>query len=356
MNRGQRHFRGLKLYRTAVLAALGLVVGTCCLCGADDLPDAASATPSLLTQAPWHWGIWLDARYLEEPAPGAEDFFNLSHVYLYSGYFFNPHWQLFGEVEYQRLPDAQGNPESEFELERTYLEYRRSSELRFRLGRFNTRAGIVKPLHWDFTLDTVGDPIMEANSYVPSKSNGLEILGTLVGKKGEWHYSAAFSLSNTTIDDRDPIKEATGGGIDLSYSRPNQFRIGGSFFVYDDPRSEDALASAFLPYLEGYFFSNKVLIRSEYLVLQRQTQPDVETIYGKIKWQFHPKYYLNYRFDKGDDLRYRNLGRHTQQTFTFSFRPENNWRFKLEYAKHRFDRAAGENYEEFAIWTGWAYP
>lgn len=330
--------------------------GTCLLIAGGDPPEATGPPAPLPDPSPWHWGTWLDFRYLSEPAPGADDFFNLSHVYLYAGYSFDPRWQVFGEVEYQRLPDAGGEPKTEFELERAYLEYRRSSELRVRLGRFNTRAGIVKPLHWDITLDTVGDPIMEANSYVPAKSNGLEIFGTLVGKKGEWRYSGALSVSNTTIDDRDPIDEATGGGIDLSYLRPNRFRFGGSLFVYDDPRGDDALASAFLPYLEGWLFNSKIQVRAEYLLLQRESLPDVETYYGKVKWQFHPKYYLNYRFDKGDDLRYRNFGRHSQQTLTFSFRPKNQWRFKLEYSKHRFDRAPGENYGEFAIWTGWAFP
>lgn len=316
------------------------------------VPDGVEA----LQPPKWTWGGWLDLRYLEKPYPGAESFFNFSQVYLYSGYRFNKTWSLFGEVEYENLPKSAISEKEEFELERAYLEYWRSSKFRVRLGRFNTQAGIVKPLHWAITVDTINLPIMEANSYVPSKSNGLEVFGTLVGTRGEWQYSVATSLSNSEIDSRDPIDEATGAGVDLSYLQPNRFRIGGSFFAFDHPHDENAFVRTLLPYGEWWVVPNRLLLRGEFLHLQRESLPDLKAYYGKLKWQFHPKAYLNYRFDKGDDLRFESQGPHLQQTLTAAFRPKNHWRFKLEYSDHQFKEGGTADYQEWSAWTGFVFP
>ena len=65
------------------------------------------------------------------------------------------------------------NGEEGIEVDRAFIEYRRSALARFRLGKINTPAGIWKPIHWSIAVDTISEPIMEDNDFIPTKTEGF---------------------------------------------------------------------------------------------------------------------------------------------------------------------------------------
>jgi len=295
-------------------------------------------------------GVWADAMYLEQSRTAHDTFFNLSQVYFQANWNLATRWRLFGETAYERLPDDNGRSQEEWELERLFLEYKVSPAIMVRLGKFDTQAGIVKPIHWTVTLDSLRSPIMEKNGYIPAKSVGLEILGEFALSKGVLGYSFSLSHSKSEVADDEQINRAKGAGLDVSYSRIGQFRIGGSLYFYRDPKDKDRGVTGFLPYLEWHVFPRKLMFRAEYLELTREQAPNLNTWYAKLKYQFHPKAYLNARFDRGlDEAISRQFDREAK-SITLAYWPIKKWRFKLEHTWNDFED--GSSYREWAIWTG----
>ena len=64
-------------------------------------------------------------------------------------------------------------------------------------------------------------------------------------------------------------------------------------------------------------------------------------VYAKLRWTFHPRAYLNYRFEFGQDDRYGFTADHLAHTFTLGFRPVPRVVAKLETAYHHYDEGIG---------------
>ena len=322
-----------------------LLPGTTTQAYQEERPPAASTR--------WDFGGWAGALFQDGNMPRQSSFFNVSALYLYARYKFTDSWTIFTEVELENQPNPVGEADEELLLERAYLEYEWSEMLKLRLGKFNTQAGIIKPLHWDFTIDTVGLPIMETNSYIPAQSVGLEILGTRVLTRGSIGYSLAFSHSDDKIGAEDRIDDARGGGLDIHYERPDRFKIGFSAYIYQDPKNNRRTAIPVQTYFEFYLYDTRLLWRTELLSLQRNNSPDIATGYTKLRYQFSRHVYANYRFDQGDDERFTTGRRRSVQTLTLGLRPTNQVRVKLEYSRDRLPMA-GE-FDRWSAWSGWLF-
>lgn len=303
----------------------------------------------------WQWGGWLGASYADNDLAGADDHFDLNQAYLFGDLRFAEKWQVFGEGSFEQDVNAFGEQDRETKLERLFVNYKKDRGLQFRLGRFNTRSGIVKPLHWDITLDTVQPPVMESNDYVPAKSNGLEVWGTRLGRSGVWHYSLSLSHSDDEIDPREPILEARAFGADLSYQRPSVFRVGGSLSFYADPADRGRNVLVLLPYFEWWIVPQKLLWRTEAMVLNPSSGDSLDSLYTKLKWQVNDQIYLNYRFDNGHDLRIGPDVRHRVNSLTLAYWPHNQWRWKAEVARHDVERDLLPAFTQWSIWTGYVF-
>lgn len=295
-------------------------------------------------------GAWADAMYLDQSRDEYESFFNLSQIYFQANWNFARQWRLFGETAYERLPGGNGQTQEEWELERLFLEYKRSPALMFRLGKFDTQAGIVKPIHWTVILDSLRSPIMEKNGYIPAKSIGLEILGKWALSKGFLSYSFSLSHSKSEVADDEPINRAKGAGLDVYYSEIGRFRVGSSLYFYRDPKDKDRGVTGFLPYLEWHILPQKLMFRTEYLELTREQTSNLDTWYAKVKYQFHPQAYLNLRYDRGLDEALASRSEREAKSITLAYWPVTKWRIKLEHTWNDFED--GTAFREWAIWTG----
>lgn len=319
--------------------------------------DVAEQTlPEQQEEPRFTWGGWAALLYRDGNHADFQSYTGLPHVYLHGNYKFDSRWRLFAEVEFEEDPGLYGDYNSEFLLERAFVEYRRSAALMFRLGKFNTRAGIVKPLHWSITLDAVRQPIMESNSYVPSKSTGIEVLGTRVFPKGEWRYALSLSTSDEDLEQGEGIEEAKGAGIDLSYSGPGGYRFGGSAFYYRWPDQNEEAVRAYQPYAEYEPIPGKLLFRAESLILNRSFDEDLHAVYVKVKWDLNAKTYLNFRYDRGEDERDAEGALRISRTLTFAYRPKNYWRIKLEVGRNSFPSNNLQSFTEWSLWMGYAFP
>jgi len=299
-------------------------------------------------------GGWAGALYEDGTRDGRSSFFDLSALYLHADWRITSAWRVFAEVEREKRPDILGATETGILLERAYLEYEWSERLKLRLGKFNTQAGIVKPLHWDFTLDTVRLPIMEDNSYVPAKSLGLELLGARIWRGGELSYSLALSHGESEAGAEDPIDDARGAGFDVSYARLGGWRAGLSGYVYTDPKDDDNATAAWLPYLQWRLPGGDFTWRAEALRLDRQDGAgDISAWYSQLKWQATPSIHLVYRFDRGEDERNAAGAERQLQSLTLGWRPSRRWRMKLEAARDEIADEAGEM--RWSAWAGWLF-
>jgi len=105
--------------------------------------------------------------------------------------------------------------------------------------------------------------------------------------------------------------------------------------------------------------------RTEYLRQFRDDRPglseDAYIWYAKLRWNFRPDAYFNYRYNVGDvDDDGKDDGvsaktiRQSVHTFTLGYQPLPPVRIKLEYSSNRFDRRR-ENFNFWGISVGYIF-
>ena len=295
---------------------------------------------------------WLDLLYQDDSENRHS--FKLNHFYLYTDIIINQKWRGFAEVEFENEPNNIGEePERDIFLERAYIEYKRNNAFIWRVGKFITPAGIWKPQHWAVTVDTIQKPIMEDNLYIPTKSVGLQFLGNKVSKVGDLNYSAIFTSGGEASSSDFRLNKARGLGTDFNYAYGDRFMLGFSYYRYEQLANKEEDTDAKLGYAEFFIVKNKLLLRTEVLAVKRDFIPDIRTFYAKIKWQITPRFYLNYRYDFGDDERRAEGRDHGVNSFTVGYWPHQKVRFKAEYLRHSFQQREGLH--QWSLWMGLVY-
>ncbi|QTD50997.1 hypothetical protein [Sulfidibacter corallicola] len=301
------------------------------------------------------FGAWADMLYMDSDADDEQEFFDVAHLYVFGKYTFGKRWSSFAEVAFEQEPNLQGEADDELSLERLYLQYDWREWVNLRLGKFDTRAGIIKPIHWAITLDSIRRPIMEDNSYVPAKSVGLEVFGKRYFGEREFNYSFALSHSENEVTDDHPIDRAKSVGLDLQWQRFDRYRYGFSYILYRDPKDKDRSVEAWLPYAEVWFWDRALLFRVEVLNLTRNKAPDLLAWYAKAKWQISREWTLNFRHDQGEDeLSAQGRERHSQ-SLTLAFFPSRQWRFRVELSQNHIESDPRQNFTQWLGWAGWIF-
>ncbi|CAM2010696.1 hypothetical protein [Acanthopleuribacter pedis] len=322
-----------------------------CLLHAQENPDELPPQQ----ERRWQLGMWADLLFLDNDREGNEAFFKPAHLSFYAKYRWNDKLSFFGEVAGTREPDIGGVYESDANLERLYLQYEWRDEFNLRLGKIDNQMGIVKPIHWLVTLDTIRRPILEDNSYLPAKITGLELFGKFYLRDHRLAYSFSLSDSNNEIVDDSPIVRAKGAGLDVSIAKSRLYRAGTAVVFYRDPRDKDRNVTGVLPYVEWWVLPGRLLSRSEFLNMRLETanRDHIQAFYTKLKWQFNKRSYLNLRYDRGDDQRSVAGRERTAGTVTLGTRIGNRWRLRVEGSTNRIEDEA--RFAEWSAWAGWLF-
>jgi hypothetical protein len=311
-------------------------------------------------------GGWVDFVYKDTDQKDFKQFFDLHHFYLYFDNKLNEYWQAFGEVEYEHIPNLRKNGGSgRLKIERGYIQFSPRDYMKFRFGKFNTPLGIWTPEHWAIYVDTITKPIHEENVYVPSKSVGLEFLGSILIRLGGdmstfFNYKAYLSNGPEIFGTNEPVDNQLGGGIDLSLDINDKYRLGVSGYFQHNP-SPSLAGTAGRREGSGmaYFdlgFPHGILIRGELFYQGRgDGDPSVTAYYGKVKWSFNDKWYINYRWNRGDDEKEGNGKRETVNTVTLSYWPILEVRMKAELSNHSFESPIVEGYNAWMFWLGYIF-
>ena len=310
--------------------------------------DAAAAEGDLANRLRLHVGGWTDVSYRDNDIGGRGASFDLDHANLFVDGRLDERFKLFVEAEYEHERDLTGlRDEREFELEQAYGEYVHSDALKFRVGKFATRAGYWTPVHWSVIVDTIEVPIHEASRMLPEQQLGGRIHGSLFPHfarrlEPSIEYSLALGYGADGLDTGKT--EGLNGGADLRLWSGGRHMLGASYYGQENGELADREEHNLLLYgqltLPGGF-----LLRSEYLHQWRDDRPgyvrDADVVYAKLRWDVHRRAYLNYRFEIGDDDRYGYTADHVAHTVTLGVRPVPRVIAKLETAFHDYDGGIG---------------
>jgi hypothetical protein len=302
-------------------------------------------------------GGWFDASYEDNDLSGETRSLNANHVNGFLDTRYRERWQLFFEAEFEYETDLVGYAEErEYEVEQVYARYRHSDALELRAGKFNTPFGIWTPVHWSILMDTIRPPLHEGLRITPEQQNGFGLSGRWLplDRLGdpELRYTA-FAGYGSDSEFLDESGDGWSGGADLRVlAREDRF-VGVSYYQQRrdfgprdrGERSIDLYGQASLP--------GNLLIRGEYVMQSRDrrvpgaSSRDVDLTYLKLRWRFHPKAYLNYRFNWGDDDSGASTVVRRIHTLTLGFQPRPSIRLKLELARHDF---RDDDREDFLYW------
>lgn len=316
--------------------------------------DPPAAEDGLASRLRIRAGGWLAVSYLDNDLEGRGASFDLDHLNLNLDVRLDERWKLFVEGEYEHERDITGLPdEREFELEQGYGEYVAADALKIRLGKFSTPFGYWTPVHWSVNVDTVEPPIHEKTRMVPEQQLGGRVHGTLFPSwapalEPSVDYSLALGYGADGWDTGKP--EGLNGGADLRLWLGARHFLGLSYVAQENgelrDREEHTLgvsAQAALPF--------RLLFRSEYLHQWRESRPgytrDADVVYAKLRWDFHRRAYLNYRFEFGQDDRYGFTADHAAHVVTLGYRPIPRVIGKLETSFHDWD----EGIESHVAWA-----
>jgi len=299
-------------------------------------------------------GGWFDILLLDQGRDAVDDYFNLYHFYTTFNLKLTDSMNVFTEVEYANIPELNSSDtEVEFEIDRAYLEYRSDQRFRLRLGKFNTPAGIWKPIHWSVLVDTIALPIMEQNDYIPTSSVGVELFGRKYFGESELNYDFLFSIGSGDDLGDNSDSEAVGG--DFRYIFRERYTLGISYYNYKDVEGENGSVNGILSYADIHLLANRLLWRTEFLTLTRSDTSDIKAFYSKLKYQINRQLYLNYRFDRADDENIEPKGdEHIMRVATLGYWPKTFLRFKLEYADHKFENDSN-SFVQYAAWMGFIF-
>ncbi len=303
------------------------------------------------------FGAWADLTlgYSRGRDNNEEELFGW-HTYLYATTKFNERWNLFTEFEYEYENQySEGDAENKIILERLKLQYTASDAFEFTIGKFNTPWGLWTPEHWTINVDNINAPLHEKNVYVPRKSIGVMIEGVFFPSNWLELKYALFLANGVGSEDKDQVfGDHLGMGGDLRVIFDEKYTLGTSVYHQDDSITDQKRDSG-LVYVNVELPYN-LTFRSEGMMQKRENPNDlIQTIYTSLKWQFHEKWYLAYRWDKGDDFREDFEGRHTIHTLTLGYFLNEHIRIRVEVAKHDIENVRQSDGLELLFRVGYIF-
>jgi hypothetical protein len=316
-------------------------------------PAGEGGTGTLASRLRILAGGWIDASYLDNDLAGRGASVDLDHVNLHLDARLDDRLQAFVEAEYEHERDITGfRDERQFELEQGYLQYAFADALALRAGKFSLPFGYWTPVHWSVSVDTIEAPIHEANRMVPEQQLGGRVLGRLFpdfarALEPSLEYSASVGYGGDGLDTGKP--EGLNGGADLRVWSGDRHFVGASFYAQENSELADREEQNLMLYGQ-VALPLGLLARSEYLHQWRTGRAgytrDADVVYASLRWGFHERAYLNYRFQFGDDDKYGFTANHVIHTLTLGYRPTPRVIAKLETASHDLD----EGIESYVAW------
>jgi hypothetical protein len=298
-------------------------------------------------------GGWIDGSYLDNDLSGRGASVDLDHANLHLDARLDDRLQAFVEAEYEHERDITGFPnEREFELEQAYVQYAFADALAVRAGKFALPFGYWTPIHWSVNVDTIEAPIHEANRMVPEQQLGGRVLGRLFPDFARaldvsLEYSASVGYGADRLDTGKP--EGWNAGADLRGWSGDQHFLGASYYAQENSELLDRDEHNLMLYGQ-VALPLQLLARTEFLHQWREHRPgytrDADVVYAQLRWGFHPRTYLSYRFQFGDDDKYGFTANHVAHTLTLGYRPVPRVIAKLETAIHDLD----EGIESYVAW------
>lgn len=300
-------------------------------------------------------GGWLDGSYEDNNADGSRRSIRLNHLNGFADTRYGDAWQLFLEFEYEDETDLSGyEDEQELETEQAWLRWSPDPRFGIRAGKFNTPFGIWTPLHWSILMDTIQKPIHEGTRVVPEQPIGGELSGrffpeALFDARAEVSYSLYAGWGDNTAVFEETESDGLSFGGDLRVLLDDAHLAGVSYYQQDNAKLGHRTERNVMLYGQLELPCN-LTFRSEYLHQWRDRRPGrpstLNITYLKLRWNFRPDFYLNYRANFGDFEAGGEVVDANIHTFTLGYRPATPVRVKLEYSSNRY---SGDR-EDFGYW------
>ncbi len=308
-------------------------------------------------------GGWLDASYEDNDLDTSTSSVNANHVNVFFDTRYRDTWQFFFEAEFEYETDLVGfEEEREYEVEQAYVRYRWADALEARVGVFNIPFGFWTPIHWTILMDTIRPPMHESQRLTPEQQYGFGLSGRwfpgeLLGREAELSYAAHVGYGNDSDFLKESESDGWSAGADLRLSFQEDQFLGVSYYQRQHELSRDRTERSFVLYGQATLPGN-LLARGEYVrqLRDQNARPSfsrhMNVAYAKLRWRFHPKAYLNYRFNWGDDDSAGTTLQRNVHTWTLGFQPRPWLRLKLEYADHDFRDSGREDFRYWGVSVG----
>jgi hypothetical protein len=290
-------------------------------------------------------GGWADASYQDNNRDRAKA--GINHVNIFLDTRYGESWQFFFESEYEREFDLSGfEDEKELEIEQAYARYRHSDRLHLRIGKFNAPFGYWIPVHWSILMDTIVKPIHDGNRVIPEQVAGLELAGRVFlddqfGRDAELSYALYLGYGDETWAFEESDTDGWSFGSDLRLRLDQAYLLGVSLHQQDNTRFDDRTEQNIMLYAQAELPA-QLTFRTEYLRQFRDERPNLSANaniwYAKLRWDFRPDAYFNYRYNVGDDDSTGKTLLQRVHTFSLGYQPLPPLRIKLEYSSNGFDR------------------
>ncbi len=331
---------------------------------------AIGRTPEVFAPGRATWatrvGGWVDGSYEDNNLPTSHQFLGLNHLNLFFDTRYQERVQLFLEVEYEHESDIGGfASEREYEVEQLFVRFKHSDAFALRAGKFNTPFGFWTPLHWSILMDTIQAPLHEGFRAIPEQQHGVELSGSFFGNWVDGHDTEfRYSVFSGYGGQGELLDEAgTDGwsyGSDLRATLDERHFIGVSLYHQERDLPLDRSEGNMMLYGQVVPFQDWTL-RGEYLRQKRDRNTvaalsrNINIAYVKLRWDFHERMFVNYRWNWGDDDSSGVSTDHHIHTLTWGVQPRPNVRIKIEFANHLYLKSGRRDFQSWGISAGFLF-
>ncbi len=280
-------------------------------------------------------------------------------------------YRVFGEIEAEHSFKLKGDSGSgELKLERLYLERRFSRAHHLRVGKFFMPLGHWYRSHWHFLTETCSRPISFNNAYAPRSQVGFQYWGSATAGGVELDYYAWLTDGPVEFgtNKRELLEPGFGAALFARYALEESpdinFGVSLGFHGQWVPVTNTAgVVSAAAQRNEQIGLEARlryVDLRVEAYFHQHDDKAkDLFSWYANLTGWVLPELGINYRYDRGDDLKRAGEGTGSAYADSHSvglvWRP-NNWALlKGELRSNHFAAADVDDFAEFSIMAAIRY-
>ncbi len=268
-------------------------------------------------------------------------------------------WGAFIEFSGGSIFESSGNgTEGAFEVERVYLSYDYSDQVKLKFGKNTTQFGLWNREHWLPVIDSISQPMQHTNKYIPLFQNGVSLAGTAdLGKDVDYAVWVSTGDKVAETDANNPA--GVGYGLDINSQLTDNIMFGTSFYTQNNsaktgPAGRYRKEATIVPYASIKL--NDFTWDTEYMFQQRnEGYEDIELFYSSLKYQVNPKTYVYYRLDKGDDDLAGTGTVRTSHIFTASYKPVPKVGLKVEYSDNSYNKSSVEDYSAWMAYIGMVF-